>query len=437
MGHSFLLVLTLLAGCKSGTLESGEWGSLRYFGELTGVAPVLDTEEDLQLPLVLIPPVSDRDGNVYILHERTTKDSAVYVGQSLGGWSRGCPPDEEPLPHAVPGEAHVHGFLGTSEASAWFWAGDALVHVSGTTGECRQVLDKDPLTLTDLRVVAALPYVHETPARRTLNAWVQGANNANARLPPTQVVVDLDLRRYVSYSPFEPAEATCIDILGVGANPDTQEGVVVLAYNFDGQRVAEARTINPSGVTTRRTALQLGDAEIFACDARDPEDTPEPRILGQLQANDAGVYAGLLSNGQLLSFHAGGGGAKDLPNFDVQGMIKQDGILWVTGIAEGRPVAGKVLSSGEIAQVIRWKSAERAAANLQGTIAILDERYSPAEPVTWDNPITAIGSWPFMSPHPLDTYAIETTGWLIAGPSFESIQTRTAVAFGPVGITVP
>jgi len=118
-------------------------------------------------------------------------------------------------------------------------------------------------------------------------------------------------------------------------------------------------------------------------------------------------------------------------------MIKQDGILWVTGIAEGRPVAGKVLSSGEIAQVIRWKSAERAAANLQGTIAILDERYSPAEPVTWDNPITAIGSWPFMSPHPLDTYAIETTGWLIAGPSFESIQTRTAVAFGPVGITVP
>ena len=51
--------------------------------------------------------------------------------------------------------------------------------------------------------------------------------------------------------------------------------------------------------------------------------------------------------------------------------------------------------------------------------------------------MTAIGSWPFMTPHPLDAYALETTGWLIAGPSFESVQVRTALAFGPVGMTVP
>jgi hypothetical protein len=251
------------------------------------------------------------------------------------------------------------------------------------------------------------------------------------------VVVDLDLRRYVTYSSFEPADATCIDVLGVGGDPVKSEGIVVLAYNLDGVRVAEARTLNPLGATTSRISLEIGNSEPFLCDDRTPEDTPEPKILGQIQASDSGVYAGLLSNGQLLSFNAGGGSAKDLPNFDVQGMVKDDGTLWVTGTADDRPVAGEVARSGEVSQVIRWESSERAAANLQGKVEILDERYSPAEPVNWSSPNTAIGTWPFMTPHPLDKYAIETTGWLIAGPSFESIQVRTALAFGPVGMTVP
>ena len=42
-----------------------------------------------------------------------------------------------------------------------------------------------------------------------------------------------------------------------------------------------------------------------------------------------------------------------------------------------------------------------------------------------------------MTPHRIDTYAVETTGWLVAGPTFESTNIRTAVAFGPVGLTVP
>ncbi len=51
--------------------------------------------------------------------------------------------------------------------------------------------------------------------------------------------------------------------------------------------------------------------------------------------------------------------------------------------------------------------------------------------------MTAIGTWPLMTPHPIDTYALQTTGWLVAGPTFESTQLRTAVAFAPVGVTVP
>ena len=40
--------------------------------------------------------------------------------------------------------------MGASDNRAWFWAGDALVEVDGTTGQCTQVLDTDPLLLPTL-----------------------------------------------------------------------------------------------------------------------------------------------------------------------------------------------------------------------------------------------------------------------------------------------
>ncbi len=433
-----LISATLLAsmGCKSGTLESGEWGTLRYFGELAGAPDARLDPTDTDLKLELIPPTSDRDGNVYVMYEDVNGNSIVYVGQSLSGWSKGCPAGEEPLPHATAEDAQVHGFLGTSQSMAWYWTGDALAQVNGNTGECKQILDKDPLTVTDLRVVAAVPYVHETPARRTLTAWVQGVNDAFNRAPPYQVVVDLDLRRYVAYNSFEPADATCVDVLGVGGNELAQEGAIVVAYNHNGARKVEARIINATGDTVAVAPLVMANSEFYACP--DPANsTPEPRVIGQLQANDDGIYAGLLSNGQMLAFNADGGSSRTLPNFDAQGVLKHNGDLWISGIAEDRPVLGKVLASGSVETVIRWESSERAAQGLQGEISVLDQRYQPAEPIAWESPVTAMGEWPFISPYPVDDYALNTTGWLVAGPSFESTLTRTAVAFGPVGISVP
>ncbi|MEC8191376.1 MAG: hypothetical protein VX127_01495 [Myxococcota bacterium] len=425
----------LIVGCQAGTLESGEWGKLRYFGELTGTPEARIDDESLE-PLKLIPPASDRDGNVYVLYEDINGNSIVYVGQALSGWSKGCPAGEEPLPHASANDAQIHGFLGTSDTMAWYWTGDALAQVNGTTGECKQILDKDPLTVTDLRVIAAVPYVHETPARRTLTAWVQGVNDAYNRLPPYQVVVDLDLRRYVAYNAFEPSDANCVDVLGVGSNEAREEGVVVVAYNIDGERRVEARTIDSQGDTTNVAPLIVNGSEFYVCS--DSENrTPEPTVVGQLQANANGVYAGLLSNGQMLAFNEDGGSSRTLPNFDALGMLQHEGDLWVTGVADGRPVLGKVQPSGSVETVIRWESSEKAAQGLQGQIAVLDQRYQPAEPIGWENPVTAMGPWPFISPYPIDEYAIGTTGWLVAGPSFESTLTRTAVAFGPVGITVP
>ena len=139
----FSIALLSSAGCRTGLLETGEWGTIRYFGELVGVAPERFDPEDDQPMLELYPPTSDRSGNLYVLYEEPTGGSVVFVGEALGGWSKGCTADEEMLPHQDVTDPQVHGFLGSSDNMAWFWSGDALVQVSGETGACKQILDKD------------------------------------------------------------------------------------------------------------------------------------------------------------------------------------------------------------------------------------------------------------------------------------------------------
>ena len=438
MRHLLILAaFTNLVGCKSGLLDPAQWGTFRYFGELTGVPEVEWNEENNnELLLEVVPPVSDREGNIYVLYEDPNGDSVAYVGKSRGGWTQGCKAEEEELPHTDAEDSRIHGFLGTAKNRAWLWVGDALVEVNGVTGQCNQVLDADPLTVTDLKFVAAVPYVHETPARRTLVGWVQGVNDAYNRLPPYQVVVDLDLGRYVAYNEFEPTTARCVDVLGVGANQKDEEGVIVVAYNLDGERHVEGRIIDAAGNTRAIVDIDLEESDVYACEA-DDSLAPEPSVLGQIQANDDGIYAGILTNGKLLAFNERGGDSRDLPDFDVQGLLRLDGDLYVSGTHDDRPVVGLVGKDGQISEVLEWKTSENAARALQGKISVLDQRYQPAEPIAWRSPVTAMGSWPFISPYPLDEYALDTTGWLIAGPSFDSTMVRTAVAFGPVGIAIP
>jgi len=432
-----LAALTTTVGCKSGLLKAAEWGTFRYFGELTGVPEVeWDEENNNEVLLELVPPISDRQGNIYVLYEDPNGDSVAYVGTARGGWTQGCQAEEKELPHTPAEATRIHGFLGTADNRAWLWVGDALVEVSGETGQCNQVLDADPLTVTDLKFIAAVPYVHETPARRTLVGWIQGVNDAYNRNPPFQVVVDLDLGRYVAYNEFQPSDASCIDVLGVGANPADEEGVIVVAYNLDGERKVEARIIDSAGNNRVVADIALEESEVYPCEA-DDSVAPEPRVIGQIQSNDQGIYAGILSNGELLAFNEKGGDSRELPDFNAQGLVRLDGELWVSGTHEDRPVLGKVQADGQVNEVVQWTTSENAARALQGKISVLDQRYQPAEPIAWRSPVTAMGSWPFISPYPLDEYALDTTGWLIAGPSFDSTMVQTAVAFGPVGISIP
>ena len=417
------LALTTSTGYRTGLLAPVV-GDHSIFWGTRGCGTFTVRHRSGQPLLEVYPPPQPRWQHLCTLR-RADCDSVVYVGEALGGWSNGCPPGEEMLPNRDVTEPQIHGFLGTSDNMAWFWAGDGLVQVSGETGACKQILDKDPLTVTDLRVVAAVPYVHETPARRTVTAWVQGSSEAINRKPPFQVVVDLDLRRYVSYNEFQPSDAECVDVLGVGGSELRQEGVIVVAYNLDGERVVESRFIDATGNTIGQVPIDMGDT-MYPCD--DPT-LLEPRVLGQLQANDA-VYAGLLE-GEILAFNEGGGAANDLP-FSAQGVLAHDGFLWITEL-QTDDLRRPVQENGSVAEVIRRKSLNWPPIIFVEKLRTR-QRYSPASRLR-QNPHRHQRLALYFSP--IDDYATDTTGWLVAGPGFESTLTRTAVAFAPVGITVP
>jgi len=428
--HRFLLaILAGATGCRTGLLDAGKWGTFRYFAELEG-----------DVPMRLVPPESDRDGNVYVLYEDNVGDSVVYTGQYVGGWSSGCQAHELPLGDEADNKSGLHGFIGSSDDRAWFWAGDALVEVDGASGQCIQVLDTDPLTVTDLQFVAAIPWIKETPSRRTMVALVRGVSDVYFGVPPYQIVVDLDLGRYVAYDIFQPSDATCVDVIGVGSAPERNEGVYLVAYNHEETRKVEVRFVNAKGAVTATVPVDMG-TQTYDCIGG--ESRPEPEVLGFMQANSSGIYAGLLSDGTLLAFHreaTDGVETRELPDYSPAGLVRHGDDLWVSGVHEDRPVIGKLDSSGFVNEnsVRRWESAETAAAELNGKVKVLDQRYSPSESVNWESPTTAIGQWPFLSPHPIDKYAEGTTGWVIAGPSFESTsQIRTSVAFAPVGWTIP
>ena len=68
-----------LSAC-SPPLENGEIGNIRYFGEISG-----------DVPMRMLPPITDRDGNVYVAYgDRNRSDTEIWAGRASGGWNSAC-----------------------------------------------------------------------------------------------------------------------------------------------------------------------------------------------------------------------------------------------------------------------------------------------------------------------------------------------------------
>lgn len=395
------VLAALLLGCSVPTLAPGEWGPLRYFDEVPGT-----------VPLRFHPPLSDRDGNAYLLFgDRDRTESLVYVGHDEGGWSGGC--------QAHDGLFGVHGLLGTSETRGWYWSGDVLVEVDGTTGSCDTVLDTDPISGTVLSFVAVVPWIQETVSRTQLLAMIQGASDPL----PFYAVIDLDNERYVSLREFELQDAESVEIVGTGADPDAERGYVVAT-------VTTAKSTRTFVVSLDADGRTLSTIEL-------DEVLEENAILGFAQGI-RGTGAALLEDGRVLTFDEQAAAVVDPDPLVAGGLLRRDDDLWVTGLLEESAALASVASVGQLGPPQAFAASSAAAAALDGQVAVLDERTDPTLDAIWKEAGNAIGPAPFVSPYLIDVYTNESTGWVVAGPTFSTgIEDATAVAFGPVGIGTP
>lgn len=400
------LVVLATTGCID-YLDPGEHGVFRYFGEVRGDAP-----------LDVIPPITDRDGNVYVLYgDRDLFEVEAFVGHAQGGWSSGCSLHK--------GDARgTHGWVGRAQNRAWYWSGDQLVEVSGDTGNCRAVLDSDPASGTNLRFLAVIPRVHETPSRTYLVAMIQSPTDPL----PYLAVVDLDRARYSGLRELSPRDAQSVTVLGVGAAADGDVGFILIRYLQGGTSRIEALFINNDAEVVARTDIAGSGSELL-----------QDAVLGYLQSVDGQLVVGLLETGELVAFDRGGGEVRPVSDGIVPvGVHRWQGELWLVGEGGGRPGVARLNASGEPGPPLVWNSSEKAAARLEGQVAVVDDRAEPRKRVGWPDPVPAIGSFPFVHAHSPDHYANETTGMVIAGPSYDfSGQPQTSIAFGPVGITYP
>jgi hypothetical protein len=291
-------------------------------------------------------------------------------------------------------------------------------------GDCRQLLDRDPVTRASLFFKAVIPWVRVTPTARTMVAMVQSPTDP----VPFLVVIDLDIARYDRFFEFEPRGAQQVEVLGVGADPSTDSGFVVVKYALGEQIRAEARFVDRNARVTDIVNLPVPPLDLYTEDA----------IPGFLQKNDAGWVAGVLDDGFVLVFDRNRGAVRDPGNLEAIGVHRWEGETFVVGLANGRPALSRVNDDGTLASPRVWEAAEATARALRGQIVIQDDRFQPHRTLRWSNPGPAFGPFPFLYPHSPHRYTESTSLLSIAGPDYMVAgETFTAVAVGPVGLSYP
>lgn len=409
-----LLGLAALAcgGCLE-YLEPGDLGQFRYLGDYVA-------EEEFLFPR----PVADRNGSIYALmgSPDLAQTEATVGYPSGGGWRGRCSVHQNV-------DRGLHGWLDTTVDRAWYWSGDAIAEVNGTTSDCRQILSRDPNSQSQLAFKAVIPQVKWTPSRRTMVGLVQAPSDP----VPFQVVIDLDIRRYSRFEEFVPRNADNVVSLGVGGDESTEAGFMVVRYEIgdsdteDPDVRVEARFLNANAEVTDIVAVSGLDA--FEEDA----------MTGYMQIGTAGWAAGVLSDGSVLLFdRSNARHITDTGPLEPVGVHLWDDTAWVVGMANGRPSIAAVNGQGRLDSPVVWAASERLADSLRTNVVVQDDRFTPIRTLTWANPEPAFGSFPLVVPNAPWAYATDTSLLMVAGPSYTSGgQTFVSLAAGPVGLSYP
>jgi hypothetical protein len=243
---------------------------------------------------------------------------------------------------------------------------------------------------------------------------------------PFSTRIDLQSEIVTNVNAFEPADATNLKILGVGADRVKREGVVLLQYERGDSYRTEARFFDEEATQTAVTRLSLPQV------ARDYE------VMGYLQYSENGLVAGLLRSGEVVTFDRSGGKVTKVDQMTPIGVHRWRDLLYLVGTRDGHPVVARFDDGGNLGRVAIWTASEDAAGALRGPREIRDDRALPSRMTSWSSVTSAMGEFPFLHPHALTEHSTGTTLWLAAGPSFDTGGAKvTAFAMLPIGAAYP
>jgi hypothetical protein len=399
-----LLLATSLASCLA-TLDSGHFGGFRYVGQAKGTAP-----------LRMVPPVSDRNGNIYSLAGGLDVPEALaFVSRFAGGSAAACA--------ITKGDTvGVHGWVGIGQSRAWYWSGDALVVVN-EDGSCAQILDRDPSTDSNLLFRAVMPWVREgTTAHAHLVALIESPVDP----APFSALVDLDVGILTNVVAFDPSDATDVRVLGVGSDPASATGFALVEYQRPDGFHMEGRFYDATGNLQAVSPVKGSEIDAYS-------------IPGFLQMNSTGAVVGLTNKGLIVAFDRSSGAfSSPVSGMTPVAVHRWGDALWLVGTAGGKPMVAPLDDSGNPGGAVEWGSSETAAAALGGSLSLTDDRSFPARATTWNRVVTAMGDFPFLSPQSPWPHSPDTTLWAVAGPQFQAggFQ-KTAFAVAPAGISYP
>lgn len=380
------LALIALAGCVSG-LEPGEVGLGRRVGAFPGETPAM------------LPPMTDRSGNVYVVTGNPDSSGApqpgtLLVGRPRGGWSDGCATGDGP-------GGGARGWIGATADRGWLWTEAALVEATAD-GDCRTILDRDPVSTSELTFLAVGSLVVETASGTLAAAIVTSGGSPE----PALVAIDLDLGVIRRSEPLPG-----VTVLGAGA--DAANGRALFLVTDD----AGARVL---AVEPRQLSVDTVDI------------SGDPGMLqGELLADATGAMAGVLADDSVLVGTREGLRVKAMP-----GAIgiehAQDDTLRIVGVAGTMPFSATVDGTAH-----DWRLALEIEALIADGVVVIDERSGTRVATQWEGR-HALGGVPLVTARSAPEYAVGTRAVLVADPPMDRGGIPySQVAVVPVGIELP
>lgn len=390
------LVLALaLGGCVDG-LAPMELGVGRRVGMYPGdVSAVL-------------PPMTDRAGNLYVVtgmpdSSGSPQPGTAHTGGARGGWSEGC---------STGSGAHggARGWIGATDGRGWLWTKTAIIELDVPSGTCTTKLDTDPVSASDVVIVAAAPLVDEGVSGRFALAIV----TTGAEPTPHLATIDLDLGIMRTSTALPGAE-----VFATGADVERNEAAFLIR-DENGLRVLLARAHD--GITS--TIAVSGTL-------------PAPgKEVGEIAFSSDGSIAAVLGVDTLALGTRAGLGITTAP-MTLRTIERDDeGQLWLAGAdaagAKVAPVAG-----GLAGRPLAWTCATEIDRLLAEGILVIDDRAGQRTASRW-HAHAAYGASALLPMRSAPPYAVGARAVLVADPAVERGGIPySQLAVIPVGVEFP